>query len=541
MPLAWNASIGKVTVLSAPGFEAGTVIADFQQHPFHLIKGSVATSTGGEDLRLTTYEAMMAGEDVHDAIVLIRQGKGPGCPDMKDFMDHGARAILSDYAMNAAIAPDGLQWNNAFTERHNWHTVQGDRPFIGFAITPRMGQALRDALAIGEIKLHVVSDGRLYEDQVDLVTALVPGESSEEYWMLAHLYEPLSNDNSAGVASVIETALAIMAKGTPHYSLRLIFGLEYYGFASYAALRGDKILSAEVVGACDFDAMVIRDEWALHLNGASPCVPFFGNFILRMMYEDLKDSNEFHQMFSHNAFGSMYDDDSFLGDSTIGIPTVWPIRRCKTALWHNSGQTMDYIHPEAFKRATAFNAAFADAIVSPRPELMKRLPALIATLLDEEKQRMVGSQREHMKRRIEILRQDLMNFKRPFHDADLESAIAILDEADKAADKLPDVREDSKILTEAENFHPKRLKTGFPFDVALAPQSERRWLLGSVLYSPLAAILSNMDGKRSLAECIRRTEHETCKLISEDVLEACLKDLQYLAQYGYITMDADTP
>ena len=47
MPLGWESTTGKLTILSGPGLKPGLVAADFQEHPFHLIKGSVGTAPGG--------------------------------------------------------------------------------------------------------------------------------------------------------------------------------------------------------------------------------------------------------------------------------------------------------------------------------------------------------------------------------------------------------------------------------------------------------------------------------------------------------------
>jgi hypothetical protein len=139
------------------------------------------------------------------------------------------------------------------------------------------------------------------------------------------------------VASAIETARLIMQQGTPEFSLRLLFGLEHYGFAAYAASRGDRNLSGEVIGACDYDAMRIRKNWDIVLRTAPPGTPFFGNFALYKMAEELQDFPDSPKISCQDAFSCMYDDDVFLSDSTTGVPTIWPIRE-GTGIYHNSLQ-----------------------------------------------------------------------------------------------------------------------------------------------------------------------------------------------------------
>ncbi|MBQ6471985.1 MAG: AAC(3) family N-acetyltransferase [Victivallales bacterium] len=537
-PLGWDATIGKLTVLSGPGIDSPFVAADFQQHPFHLVQGSCATTPGGETLRLITFEQMLAGQDPTDAMVMIQENAGPGCPDLQHFMDLGARGIVTDYAMNAEDEPDGIQWNNAFTERADWHCHAGERPFLAFAVTPRMGRRLRQAAVRGEVKVHVESDGRRYETTVDLVTALLPGRRQEEFWILAHLYEPLSNDNSSGVVAAMEMLRQLQARGVPEFSVRVIFGLEMYGFASYAMLRGDKNLSAEVIGAIDVDAMYLRDDWSLKLRCAAPASPFYGNYLLRMLQEDLQGTPGVPEMTFLSSFPCMYDDDSFLGDSTIGVPVLWPIRYGKDARWHNSRQIMDYLHPRAYAVGTAIDLTLVDAIVNPRQDLLSRVARLAAEELAEERQRAVGSLREHLEYRCRVLRQDFENFARALPSAALESPRRELEKVCAAALAGAGGEPPRSPWREfADRITPRRIRTGFPFDCALAPVAERVKLPGSVLYSPMAAILSDMDGKRTLAEILRTVEHEICRILPERELRKYIHTVLYLAEHGYVALD----
>ena len=247
MPLGWDATTGKLTILKGPGLTPGLVAADFQEHPFHLIKGSVGTAPEGEIVRILTYKQAMAQADASDALVMVPPDMGPMFHSALVLMlDLGARGMISDFAMNAADEPDGIQWCNAFTELQNWHATADDRPFIAFSITPDMGARLRKALDVGVVTAKIESDARRYETTVDLVTALVPGRRKEEFWILAHLYEPLSNDNSSGVAAAIETARLMMAEGQPEFSLRLQVRAGITGYAQiyskYNTSPYDKLL-----------------------------------------------------------------------------------------------------------------------------------------------------------------------------------------------------------------------------------------------------------------------------------------------------------
>src|SRR5262249_35606690 len=148
------------------------------------------------------------------------------------------------------------------TEGQHWHVQVSDRPRIGFSVTPRTGDKLRAALRKGPVLVHVASNGKLFEGELDIVTGVVPGEDERELWLMAHLYEPLPDDNSAGVVGAIEVAKVLrrlIANGTlprPRFTLRLIFSMEMYGYAAYASSRGVP-LRDRVLGAINLDGMPV--------------------------------------------------------------------------------------------------------------------------------------------------------------------------------------------------------------------------------------------------------------------------------------------
>ena len=537
MPLGWEATTGKLTILSGPGFKPGLVAADFQEHPFHLIKGSVGTAPEGEIVRILTYKQALAQADASDALVMVPPDMGPMFHSaLVTMLDLGARGLISDFAMNAADEPDGIQWCNAFTELQNWHATADDRPFIAFSVTPNMGARLRKALEAGIVTAKIESDARRFETTVDLVTALVPGRRKEEFWILAHLYEPLSNDNSAGVAAAIETARMLMAEGQQEFSLRLIFGLEYYGFASYAAKRGS-FLGNEVIGGIDYDAMYMRKEWEIQFHSSGPATPFYGNILGDIFSVDLNGLGECPRIEFQNSFACMYDDDSFMSDPTIGIPTVWPIRTGKKKLWHNSKQVLSYVEKEAFACGTALNAAFVSSVISPREELLGRVQASALKQLAAEMEFLTGSQKEHLTCRYEILKQDLDNFKRCFPADKIEPIqTALKAEYDLLVSGLSDDIPQSPWRSLAQRIVPSRTKCGFPHDQADVPPDKRIPLPGSVLYSPLAALLADMDGKRDLAQIVRMVEHETRRIIPESELKSLIRSIFHLSHYGYVSL-----
>ena len=62
-PLAWEASYGRLTVTKSPIPFADPIVADYERHPFHLIKGSTGTPEGGIHARLLTEAQVLNGAD----------------------------------------------------------------------------------------------------------------------------------------------------------------------------------------------------------------------------------------------------------------------------------------------------------------------------------------------------------------------------------------------------------------------------------------------------------------------------------------------
>lgn len=532
MPLGWEATTGKLTIISGFGVPCGFVVADYQKHPFHLIKGSVSTALDGERVRIISDEQLLSGCDPHDALVMIPEGMGPFFGSfISRALDLGARGFVSDFSMNGDEFPDKLQWHNGFTERANWHVNYDDREFIGFCVTPENGKLIRRAVARGEVLAEMESDGKRFESHIDLVTALIPGKSDEEFWITAHLYEPLASDNSSGAAAAVETARLILSEGEKKFSLRLIFAMEYYGFASYADTHVNK-----VIGGCNYDAVYLRKDWNINFRSSAPTTPFYGNYIAKLFCDELKDEPDIPKLKYLNSFECMYDDDTFLSDPSIAIPVVYPIRNGKH-LWHNSAQTMDYIQLDEFIRGTALNTAYVSVVINPCSNILSEIVPSAVNLLKSEVKRIVGSAQEHLQFRYEVLMQDLKDFAHVF---DLQDIDPLSQDLEKQFRLLKKEFTDEIPVSSWRNYVsaiiPKRLKPGFPHDLADIPVAERTALPGNVLYSPLAAILANMNGRRNLAEIIRRTEHEISRIMEEKEIKSLIRSVFYLARYGYISL-----
>ncbi len=537
MPLAWEASVGKLTILNGKDLEPGFVAADYQRHPFNLVKGSVATPSGGLAVNIITEGQLLTGGDGRGALVILEPLTRPSGKVIRDILDLGCIGFVSDFLTGRYHTPDSIQWSNAATDCHGWHVQCEDRDFTSFSVSPRVGDRLRAAAIAGGLKARIECDGRRYVGTLPAVTALIPGRRKEEVWIMGHLYEPLSDDNSNGVAAGIETARQIMTKGTPEFSVRLIFAMEMYGFAAYAASRGN-CLRAEVLGACNYDGMRCRKEDTFKLRNCGAGSPFFGKYILEMLFRDFKTSypDITCEMMTYSR--GLYADDQLLSDSTNGVPTIWPIHG-PHAFWHNSIQTMDYIDRDTFALSTAFNTAFIDAVANPDPAWLgtagKLAIAELHRIFAGIKENSIGSDAEKFGHLYWILDRDLADFARFMPEAEVQAVRRELEnEYKKLAEGLADNRPQGKWRNYAAGIVASRLETGFPYDQVKVPRDERITLPQITIYGPLANMLANMDGRKDLGRLIREAEYECNELLPDSQVKKYVGAVTFLAQYGYL-------
>ena len=476
MPLAWDASMGRLTALSKvpsgyiPVSQRGqkhvteNVLADFERHPFHLVKGSVATPPGGIVTRVGTAQQMLAGEDVRGAMVMLEANCRAVKSVIRPILDLGALGFIADYVVGRYETPDALSWINAVTDSGNWHVIAEDRPFIGFSVTPRTGDMIRQCANSGVFKVRVESDGRRYVGVEPLVTALIPGESSKEVWVFGHLYEPLLNDDAGGISAAIEIAKALMKKGKLRHSVRLVFAMEMYGYAAYAALRGEK-LKDEAIGGCNIDSIcAVRDE-PLVLYPTGNAKPFIGNELLKRAYESCKDALKLE-------YGEVtYMDDLFIGDPTVGVPSVWLLGRGR-GYWHNSSQCKeDFIDRDTMLRSSALAAAFihelADSSAVPAP------PPRVTEL-------------KHT----------------PWRDYAAKMIVG-------------------------------RKEPGFLYSLAKMPRYARIPIPDGMLYGTFSSVVCALDGKKDLAQAIAEAEAETGTEKKESEVKKYIDALNLFADYGY--------
>lgn len=553
-PLAWDASLGRLTVVKSPAPFEDPVVADYARHPFHLVRGSVATPKGGTTTRLFTEEQMFGGCDVRGAMVVFNAETRVRGTVLQALCDMGAIGFVTDQIKDRYLTPDGICWVNGCSEGPQWHVLDDDRPFIGFSVAPRIGDALRAAARAGEVMVKVESNARRYVGEVDLVTAVVPGRDRRELWLLSHLYEPLPDDNSAGTIASIETARALMrlvAAGRlppPRFTLRLVFGLEMYGFAAYAHRRGGRLRN-RVIGALNMDGLPVSPKGGKLVLAAAGS-PFPGDYVMEELFQACR--NEKGMALKRIEEHGGYMDDMFLGDSTTGVPTIWPLGDFD--LWHNSEQRMNVIDRDCFRTAAAFNAAWTARMLTLEGETLRAQLAAASELAREHLDREADALRRRLSAGELDLRQarKMIGWRLDWETGRLAAlgryddgrsarkAISALRAASRRhlasfpVDKKAKSPERSLWERIAATITPRRATVGFPYDLRRAPKDERRSMPDGIIYGPFARVMANMDGRKTLEELAHESAWESGVPLKPSTLREYIGAVEFLSDCGYL-------
>lgn len=561
MPIGWDASHMKLTLLTpVPGI-FDPVISDFEREPLMAVKGSVATPPGGIKAQLVTEAQMRAGFDVRGCFVLLGPMTRPLGAIMKMMADLGAIGWVSDFLENPDGTPDSVAWINAGTQTNTWHVIAEDRDFIGYQITPRTGRRLRQACENGAVFVRAESDGHRYESTLPAVTAAIEGEDKREIWLLAHLYEPLIDDNSNGVIAcvgVLKCLRELQKQRKLKYSVRVIFAAEMYGFAAVAEHFGGN-LEDRTIGGINMDGIHGAKHLPMSLemyeapDYYSHKKPFGypGNVVLHGVTDGA--NKLFAWMNLENKSHRFLGDDCFLGDATVGLPTVWPSYPHSAArIHHNSCQDESAWDPERFAAHAMISAAWVCAMATlTEDEIKGLLPDAVKhaqQVLEAAAQKAVRSEAD-ARAKMEYLLEREQNRIRGLH---LWSDDAAIDEAadslsvpaypaalpGEAAKELPDYVNHplQSWYDYCENFVFTRLTVGLPHDQVKLPYQKRFSMPGSILYRSLADIVSRIDGKKDLKTIIREAEWDIGTIHDGETIRAYLQTLLKLADAGYLSV-----
>lgn len=542
-PLAWEASYGRLTVTKSPIPFADPIVADYERHPFHLIKGSTGTPEGGIHARLLTEAQVLNGADATGAIVLFPSNKFTRSPSISPMLDRGAIGFISTCIGRGMEkeTPDCIAWCNAATDDHaHWHVQCEDRPFIGFSVSPRTGEQLTDACLKGDVEVLVESDGRRYEGEINAVCGYVKGKSEKEIWLIAHLFEPFFTDNSLSVMIAMEIAKQIKKIGTPNFSLRLVFSAETYGLAAVWDHYKDK-LRGKVLGALDIDcppAYTFDKNFATRFNPY--CSPFFGNNLF------LKCAEVYEEVFPNTERCVncliQYGDDLIMGDPTIGIPTLY-FEETDCFHWHSSYWIPERVDRDKVRRSFAFAAlwsvtiAFLDesSLLELLPDCVRFSQARLDTLAKED------NSRQRMEFFLQGEQAQILDFQRAVASPEIAKQAQTL-----SISPTEETQFHFNALDRARNMIPARACEGFPYDLIKLPYEKRKPLPNGMIYGAFGTVIAKMDGKKTLCDIITEAAWEHRLTVNDDtnhfvplseqLIDDYIDAVYYLADAGYLTI-----
>ncbi len=373
----WDASQATLDLVQADG--SLRRLADYREDRIALIQRSLPFEGEVEVavLEWGAAEEDYRGVDVAGKVVLA-QG------DIHEIYrlaveERGAVGILFDGMRESPPVRQRIDLPDARQYTSFWWR-QGDEPrCFGFVLTPRQGDQLRlaarrrgEGQAPLRMRARVVS--RLYDGQMEVVSALIPGQSDEEALLIAHLChpQPSANDNASGAGALLEAARALqelIAAGRlprPRRSIRLLWVPEMTGTYAYLATHEDELarmvagLNLDMVGQnqalCQSSFLIERPPEAL---------PSFAGDLAEALREALQGGARplggadsyplYRQGVTPYSGGS---DHCILSDPTVGVPTPmliqWPDR-----FYHTSEDTLDKVDAGMLAVAGRLAAAYA--------------------------------------------------------------------------------------------------------------------------------------------------------------------------------------
>jgi hypothetical protein len=560
-PIAWDAHSATLEIVSPRVPDNMRVLADYQKVPTSLCQWSGPTPAGGVEAEVVLRPRDIRDADLKGKLVLGRR------MSKTDLKQAGALGLIRESEVNRTLV-DERDWENDYGD-NGWAFNKNDTPLVCFSITPRSQQYLEELLKKGPVKVRANVDTRYYSGHYPWVTGVIPGTDGpggEEVLTLGHLYEEGANDNSSGVASILEgtaTLNRLIKEGKlprPKRTIRVLAMGERYGTLAYLDATRDR--TKRTIAAMCIDTPAgwqylagTQFDWSVNQQSASS---FVDAFIVRLAAEYFPMVRRPHSWSEYNmgAYDGGTDDD--LGESMVGIPTVSPHSGHGIPAHHTSFDTPAQVDPKSLRDLSVMNAAYTYFLASAGPEQMNWLAKLAvqrgydqittttqnsldmvaaaqnaATLghllywqparvdYDLARETKAVKQAADLPHELEALASFAATQKARIKSAVEERATELhLGEIDPIAPNFG---------PEAEKIVVRRKRIGaLPLDEI--PQSQREGFPSSGFWSPTTAALYWCDGKRNLAEVIQDTEMELGPQKNFDWVGY----FKFLQQHGYV-------
>ena len=534
-PMAWDAHVGTLEIVSPKVPEDMRVLADYQRVSASLCMWSGPTPPGGVETEIVLPPKDTRNADLTGKLVLgSRMSKTA-------LAKAGALGMVRESSTNPALL-DERDWINSFGDK-GWSFNKGDTPLVCFSITPRSQQYLHQLLERGPVKVRVNVDTRYYSGQYPYVSGAIigtDGPGAEEVFSLGHMFEVGAGDNDTGVASIIEataTLNRLIKEGKlprPKRTIRILAMGERYGTLAYLYAHQDRV-KRTIAGMCIDSPAGLQNlagteyNWVLNPQSATSYVDAF---VVRL-------AEEYFPMVDRpvhwNEYSSGTDND--LGEPMINIPTVAPRGGHGIAAHHTSFDTPTQVDPDSLRDLSIMNAAYTYFIASAGPDQMQWMAQLalsrgydqINAAVENGLDQIAAAKNADTLGRLlywETARVDynlMRETKAVKQAADLHQGLAGLASfADVQKERIENAVQQRatelhvgkiqpsapKVNPEAEKIIVRRKKMG-TITMDDIPVDQREGYPASSFWGPTTAALYWSDGKRNLAEIIKLTEMET--------------------------------
>ena len=523
MPEAWELSKRSFLEIVSPAVaDYDTVLADSDVNPAHANIWAAPTPAGGITAEVVDYDTLdEANPDVAGKIVLFTQTRYFG-RIYTNLIKHGAIAIVMSKFTAEIDEPDAVYWFNGLGN-FGWYRTAEDGKLPVFSITPIKARMLKELLKKEKVVLHGEMNTRLYNGEIYTVTGIIPGESSEEYALLAHMYEPFPGDDALGAALAAEIGSVLKRSGRkPRKTLRAVLSMELFGFTAY--LMGNERYK-NIVAALSLDGFTHRCSPDISLRLSPVSSPFFGDYFYKDNGMKLLPDAPWGEQAGNLS------DDTFGGDSMTAIPTNWLYNK-SGVYHHNTGTGFLPDWPLTKERFPML----ADTVL----QLISRktFPDYTDTAVAEYQKSIadvLGNNALSVYEkafRIQVFCQynlDRLNSANKFTEYTFDAGK--LTELCKAAlAELPAAEELSAIDKKLSQLIVERFEAGCPASLAKIPIAERRGF-----DSPANRLFFALcDGSRSILAALLTAEAALNSQSTQAQHENILEHLRYLEKYGYL-------
>ncbi len=371
MPLGWECRQAAAFLWEG---ESRQRLCDYQEHKLSLVLRS-GSARGRYPVALLedgSEDAHYQGIDVQGRVVLT-SGAAHDVHRLA-VVERGAAGLLCDGrrlvppVRERTDDPDSLPYTSF------WWDERGPRGW-GFVLTPRRGAELRERLRAGaRLELEVEIESHFYDEQIPLLSAVIPGRASGEVLVVAHLChpQPSANDNASGAAAALESCRVLARLRASREwngdgrSVRFLWVPEFTGTCAWLARERSR--AQDILAAVNLD-MVGEDQSQtgstfLIEHGPYFCASFAEDLLERLRQASLEwvtsysGAGHFSMMRSAQVPFGGGSDHSALLDPRVGIPCPmliqWPDR-----YYHSSYDTPDRCDPRSLELAIRMASGYA--------------------------------------------------------------------------------------------------------------------------------------------------------------------------------------